>query len=78
MPCMDSHGELTETAGKILTAMTTALSLSEVAQKTGLPLYRVRSAARELVEARLAEESAGVYVTTETGHSALAKSSVRT
>jgi predicted transcriptional regulator len=74
MPCMDSSGELTETAGKILAAMTTAVPLSEVAQKTGLPLYRVRSAARELVESGLAEETDGIYVAADAGRAALAKS----
>jgi len=73
MPCMDSSGELTSAAGKILAAMATAVPLSEVAQKTGLPLYRVRSAARELVESGLAEETDGIYVTAEAGRAALAK-----
>lgn len=73
MPCMDSRGGLTETAGKILAAMTTAVPLGEVAEKTGIPLYRVRSAARELVESGLAEEKDGAYVVAEAGRAALAK-----
>lgn len=73
MPCIDSSGELTATAGKILAAMSTAVPLSEVAQKTGLALYQVRSAARELVELGLAEEKDGMYVAAEAGRAALAK-----
>jgi predicted transcriptional regulator len=75
MPCIDSSGELTATAGKILAAMTTAVPLNEVAQKTGLALYQVRSAARELVESGLAEETDGIYVVAEAGRAALAKMS---
>ncbi|MDE3135489.1 MAG: hypothetical protein KGL59_02850 [Acidobacteriota bacterium] len=73
MPCVDSSGELTPTAGKILTAMTTAMPLSEVSRKTGLALYQVRSAARELVEAGLVEETDGIYIVADAGHAALAK-----
>lgn len=77
MPCIDSSGELTTTAGKILAAMTTAVPLSEVAQKTGLALYQVRSAARELVEAGMVEETDGIYVVAEAGRAALAKISTK-
>lgn len=73
MPCMDSSGELNATAGKILAAMETAVPLGEIAEKIGLPLYRIRSAARELVEAGLAEETDGLYVAAEAGRAALAK-----
>jgi predicted transcriptional regulator len=70
MPCKDSSGELTEIARKILAVMADAVPLSEVAEKTGLPLYRIRSAARELAEAGLAEEKNGNYVATEAGRAA--------
>jgi predicted transcriptional regulator len=78
MPCIDSSGELTSTAGKILAAMTTAVPLSEVVQKTGIALYQVRSAARELVEAGLVEETDGIYIVAEAGRSALARVAGRT
>ena len=73
MPCMDSSGELNATAGKILAAMEMPTPLGEVAEKTGLPLYRIRSAARELVEAGLAKQNDGVYAAAEAGRAALAK-----
>ena len=72
MPCKDSSGEVTEMARKILAAMADGVPLNEVAEKTGLPLYRIRSAVRELVEAGLAEEKNGAYAVTETGRAAMA------
>lgn len=75
MPCMDSRGELSEVARKLLTTMKERIPLAEVAQQTGLPVYRVRSAARELVEAGLAEDDNGFFVVTESGRGALARSS---
>ncbi|MEJ2008013.1 MAG: hypothetical protein P8Z30_07645 [Acidobacteriota bacterium] len=71
MPCKDSSGEVTEMARKILAIMAEGAPLNEVAEKTDLPLYRIRSAARELVEAGLAEEKDGSYVVTEAGRTAM-------
>jgi len=71
MPCKDSSGEMTEMARKILAVMAEGAPLSEVAEKTGLPLYRIRSAARELAEAGLAEEKNGSYVVTDAGRAAM-------
>lgn len=75
MPCKDSSGELTSIARKILNVMAGGASLSEVAEKTGLPLYRVRSAVRELAEAGLAEEKEQTCVLTEAGYTAIASPS---
>jgi len=72
MPCMDSSGEMTAEARKILAAMSGGVPLSVVADMTGLPLYRIRSAARELAEAGLAEEKNETYMATEAGRAALA------
>ena len=71
MPCKGSSGEVTDMARKILAAMAGGAPLSEVAEKTGLPLYRIRSAARELVEAGLAEEKNDAYSVTETGRAVM-------
>ncbi|MHB1022811.1 MAG: hypothetical protein ACYC46_09815 [Acidobacteriaceae bacterium] len=73
MPCMNSSGEITEMAKKILIAMTSGASLQEIAGQTETPLYRIRSAARELVEAGFAVEKDQNYVTTEAGLAALNK-----
>jgi DNA-binding IclR family transcriptional regulator len=72
MPCIDSSGHMTEIAGKILAAMADGTPLNEVAEKTDLPLYRIRSGARELVEAGLVEPKDAAYVLTEAGRAALA------
>jgi|YelNatPaOPRAMG01_1025707.scaffolds.fasta_scaffold13919_4 DNA-binding IclR family transcriptional regulator len=73
MPCIDSSGEMTEMAVQILAAMAEGAVLNEVAEKTGLPLYRVRSAARDLAEAGLVESSNETFALTENGRAALAK-----
>lgn len=78
MPCVDSSGELTDVARAILTSLTSPLPLGQVAEKTGLPLYRVRSAARELADAGLVEENDGVYVAADAGRAAIAKAPGKT
>ena len=72
MPCIDSSGEVNAAARKILAALADGAPLSEVAEKTGVPLYRIRSAARELAEAGLAEENNETCVPTEAGRAAIA------
>lgn len=73
MACTDSSGEMTEMARRILAVMAHPVSLTEVAEQTGLALYRVRAAARELVEAGLAERREEAYVVTQNGQAAAAK-----
>ncbi|MDR5730723.1 MAG: hypothetical protein RB191_25210 [Terriglobia bacterium] len=73
MPCVNANGEITEMAKRILLAMVESSSLDKVAEQTGTPLYRIRMAARELVEAGFAEQQAQSFVTTEAGLAALSK-----
>lgn len=73
MPCVNPNGEVTEIAKKILQALREGVSLEKVAEQTETPLYRIRMAIRELVEAGLAEQRGQWYVTTETGLSAINK-----
>lgn len=73
MPCIDSSGQINETARNLLAALAESPSLVDVAEKTGLPLYRVRSGARELAEAGLVESANETYVLTEAGREAIAK-----
>ena len=77
MPCIDSSGQMTEMARTMLAALENGATLSELAQKAGLALYRVRSGVRELVEAGLVEARNETYVLTETGQAALARASGR-
>lgn len=78
MPCIDSSGDLTEMARKILAVMAGPVPLEEVAGKADIPLYRVRSAARELVEAGLVEEKDGSYVVSTSGRAAISGDSSKT
>lgn len=47
------------TCGWILAAVRRSASAEEVAEVTGLPLYRVRSGLREMAAARLVAEESG-------------------
>jgi predicted transcriptional regulator len=67
MPCIDSSGQLSDTGKKILSALANHASLEMLAQQTGLPLYQIRSAVREIMRAGLIEEKNGTYVTTAAG-----------
>lgn len=75
MPCIDSSGHMTEMARAMLAALANGATLTELAQKTGLALYRVRSGVRELTEAGLVETKNETCVLTETGRAALARAS---
>ncbi|NSW79922.1 MAG: hypothetical protein HPY54_12910 [Chthonomonadetes bacterium] len=67
MACISPEGTLTESARKMLEAVQTPATPEEVAQSTGLPLFRVRSGLRELVQAGLVAETEGRYQITEAG-----------
>jgi len=73
MPCIDSSGQINEMARKLLDAFAEGSSLIATADKTGLPLYRVRSGARELAEAGLVEPANETYALTDAGRAAMAK-----
>ncbi len=73
MPCLNPDGQLTEAAQRILSAMENPLPLSQVATVTGLPMYRIRSAARELAEAGFAAEAGQKWQITGTGLAAIRK-----
>ncbi|MGC8785244.1 MAG: hypothetical protein ACP5RN_12775 [Armatimonadota bacterium] len=67
MACISAEGTLTESARKMLACLQTLATPEEVAQATGLPLFRVRSGLREMAQAGLLEEKEGCYVLTESG-----------
>lgn len=67
MGCVNPDGTLSTQAQSILKALVNPSELSEVARETGLPLYRVRSAARELTESNLVQETGGRFRATSTG-----------
>ncbi len=71
MACISPDGTLTESARKMLAAVRNPTTAEEVAQSTALPLFRVRSGLRELVQAGLVVEREGRYQLTDTGRQKL-------
>jgi len=67
MACINPDGTLTPSAQKILQALSSPVKLEEVAKSTGLPLFRIRSNIREMLEAGLIEKKEGNYVVTKLG-----------
>jgi DNA-binding IclR family transcriptional regulator len=67
MGCVNPDGSLSTQARSILDVLETSNELDDVARKTGLPLYRVRAAVRELIQAGLVEEVDGGHRATEAG-----------
>jgi predicted transcriptional regulator len=68
MACVNPDGKPTESGAKMLRALQArSKSPEEVAQETGLSLFRVRSGLRELSQADLVVEKAGKYEITDKG-----------
>jgi predicted transcriptional regulator len=68
MACISPNGKPTESGTKMLRALQGGLkSPEEIAQESGLPLFRVRSGLRELAQAGLADQQADKYKLTEKG-----------
>jgi hypothetical protein len=67
MPCVKPDGTLEPMAQAILRALRTPRTAEGVCDFLRLPLYRVRSTVRELVEAGLAAETTGRYALTPEG-----------
>ena len=68
MACISPDGKPTESGSKMLRALQAgAGSPEEIANKAGLPLFRVRSGLRELAEAGLAKQKGDRYELNEKG-----------
>ncbi len=68
MACITPEGKPTESGKKILSALKSgATSPEEVAKISGLPLFRVRSGLRDMVQADLVAEEEGKYKLTGKG-----------
>jgi DNA-binding IclR family transcriptional regulator len=65
--CVNPDGTVTPSAIAILTALRSADTAELIAPLAGLPLFRVRSALRELVAAGLVEVVDGHHRLTDTG-----------
>jgi len=67
MPCINPDGTLTESAKTLLKAAYEPMSAEDLAKKIGLPLYKVRSSVREMMEVGLIKETEGKFLITGKG-----------
>lgn len=67
MPCVKPDGSLEPMAQAIVRALRTPRTVEGVCDYLRLPLYRVRSTMRELVEAGLVAENDGMCSLTDSG-----------
>jgi predicted transcriptional regulator len=67
MPCVKPDGTLEPMAQAIVRALRTPRTIEGVCEHLRLPLYRVRSTVRELVEAGLVADADGALRLTDAG-----------
>jgi DNA-binding IclR family transcriptional regulator len=73
MVCLPSDDILGSTGVSVLRTLTTSTTLEDVAQKTGLPLFRVRGTVRRLMESGLTHQVDQTYEITPEGIETLNK-----
>lgn len=71
MACINPDGTLSPSAIRVLKAAEQPKTAAELAQVSGLPLFRVRSSLRELVQAGLLRETGNQFELTEEGRTKL-------
>lgn len=68
MPCVTADGKPTPTAKLVLESLRArALTPEELAEATHLPLFRIRSSLREIVQAGWVQENQERYQATQEG-----------
>ena len=67
MVCLPSDDILGSTGVSVLLTLTTPTTLEDVAQQTGLPLFRVRGTVRRLLEAGFTHQVGQMYQITPAG-----------
>jgi DNA-binding IclR family transcriptional regulator len=77
MACLPSDDILGSTGVSVLLILTIATTLEDVAQKTGLPLFRVRGTLRRLIESGLTRQIDQKYEITPEGIETLEKKGAR-
>jgi predicted transcriptional regulator len=71
MPCVSPDGKPTSSGMAVLKSLKNGtLTPEEIANKTGQPLFRVRSGLRELKNAGFVEETKDKYLLSKTGSAA--------
>ncbi len=71
MACISPDGTLSGPARKVLRALVQQKTLEDVAGAADVPLFRIRSSVRELVQAGLVEQSGALFRTTAAGQAKL-------
>jgi predicted transcriptional regulator len=72
MPCVSSDGKPTASGMAVLKSLKEGtLSPEDISNKTGQPLFRVRSGLRELENAGLVEKTQETYALSKTGQGAI-------
>ena len=67
MPCVNPNGKPTESGRKMLKAALELRTPEEIASAAVLPLFRVRSGLRDLLEAGYLKEEQGKFIITDAG-----------
>ena len=67
MGCVNPDGSITSSARKMLELLRDPLTPEEASDKSGQPLFKVRSSLREMASAGLIEQAGDRYRTTESG-----------
>ncbi len=73
MACVSPDGKPTESGRKMLEAAKEPKTPEIIASEANLPIFRVRSGLRDLVEARYLKEEQGKYQITPEGSNVLKK-----
>ena len=73
MACLPSDDILGSTGVSVLLTLTTPTTLEDVAQQTGLPLFRVRGTVRRLLEAGFTHQVGQMFEITPAGIETLEK-----
>ena len=71
MPCINADGTISRSAELILLTCHTAVTSEDLAREVKLPLFRIRSATRELTAAGLLEPAGDKFLTTDKGNQTL-------
>jgi hypothetical protein len=71
MACLQPDGLLTRCGESVLLAMWTPATLEYVAQECRVPLFRVRAASREFLDAGLIKKRGDKYIVTVSGISTM-------
>ena len=71
MACIDANGNITRSAELILLAMMKPASVEQVAAESGLAVFRIRAALRELTQAGFICQNGDTFQITEEGEKAL-------